>query len=63
MKCSKCDGCGKVANTDDQEPWSAWMNLPLQSSAAVVMGLVRPIDCLACKGTGKARVHLGGREK
>ena len=51
-KCPKCDGCGKVANTDDQEPWTFWANLPLKSAAAVVMGLVRPTECPKCKGTG-----------
>ena len=51
-KCGKCDGCGKVADTDDQEPWTAWLNLPLGSSAAVVMGLVKPIPCPTCEGSG-----------
>lgn len=51
-KCMKCDGCGKVANTDDQEPWSQWANLPLQSATAVVAGLVKPIECPECCGSG-----------
>lgn len=53
MKCQKCDGCGKVANTEDQEPWTVWMNLPLQSAGAVILGIVKPITCPYCKGTGK----------
>ena len=53
MKCPKCDGCKQVANTDDQEPWSVWEELPAQSKVAVVMGLVRPITCSKCNGTGE----------
>ena len=53
-KCKTCDGCGKVADTDDREPWTFWANLPAQSATAVLMGLVKPINCPACKGTGIA---------
>jgi hypothetical protein len=52
-KCQKCDGCGKVADTEDEEPWSAWMSLPLQSSATVLMGLVKPKTCPRCGGAGQ----------
>ena len=52
-KCRQCDGCGKVADTKDQEPWTAWTSLPLQSAGAVVAGLVKPIECPACGGTGE----------
>lgn len=51
-KCGRCDGCGKVANTRRAEPWSAWLNLPLKSAAAVTAGIVRPMTCPACGGTG-----------
>ena len=54
-KCQACDGCGKVANTDDKEPWTVWANLPVKSAAAVIMGLVKPIPCDECGGTGKRR--------
>lgn len=53
MKCPKCNGEGKVANSIDQEPWSAWANLPPGSDLAVVVGLVKPIECPRCKGTGE----------
>jgi hypothetical protein len=52
--CEKCDGCGQVANSDDQEPWTAWLKLPLESSLAVLVGLVKPIECPTCKGTGQS---------
>ena len=34
--CPKCDGCGQVADTEDQEPWSAWAALPLRSAGAEI---------------------------
>lgn len=52
-KCLKCDGCGQVADSQDQEPWSFWMDLPLKSAAAVVLGLVKPITCPTCNGSGQ----------
>ena len=51
--CAKCAGCGQVANTTDQEPWQRWLDLPVQSGAAVVMGLVKPMACPVCGGTGQ----------
>jgi hypothetical protein len=48
--CDRCDSCGQVANSDDQEPWTVWLDLPLRSAAAVLIGLVRPIPCPACQG-------------
>ncbi len=51
-KCLKCGGCGQVADTEDQEPWSYWLELPLQSATAVLLGIVKPIDCPECSGTG-----------
>ena len=52
-KCKKCNGCGKVANDEDQTPWTYWLKIPLESSAAVLMGLVKPVECPKCKGTGE----------
>jgi len=47
--CPRCKGCGQIADTDQGEPWSDWLDLPLRSSVAVVVGLVRPIPCPACQ--------------
>lgn len=55
-KCGRCDGCGRLANTEDREPWTAWTSLPVDSAIAVVMGLVRPEPCDACGGTGEVDV-------
>jgi hypothetical protein len=53
--CPRCEGCGQQADTDDREPWTAWTSLPLRSSAAVLAGLVKPVPCDACGGTGRTR--------
>lgn len=58
--CPRCAGCGKIANTEDGEAWTHWLALPLQSSAAVLMGIVRPIVCPACSGSGKKTPAIGG---
>jgi hypothetical protein len=52
-KCPRCDGCGKISDGEHGEPWSVWMAMPLQSSAAVLFGIIKPIPCPACGGTGK----------
>ncbi|WP_458317128.1 hypothetical protein [Mycolicibacterium brisbanense] len=51
--CQKCMGDGQIANDDEGSPWSAWANLPAGSDLAVRMGLVRPVECPDCNGTGK----------
>ena len=51
-KCQKCEGCGKVANDADGTPWTFWLELPVKASLAVVAGLVRPVTCPECKGSG-----------
>ncbi len=48
--CDKCNGCGKIANSKDGEPWTEWANLPPGSDVAVKMGLVKPIECPQCYG-------------
>ena len=56
MKCGNCDGCGRIADSDAGEPWSEWMELPVGSSAAVIAGIVKPIKCAYCDGSGKRPV-------
>ena len=51
--CRRCDGCGQIANSDDGEAWVIWEELPAPSNLAVQMGLVKPIPCPDCDGTGK----------
>lgn len=52
QRCDRCMGCGKIADSDDGEPWSDWEALPPGSDAAVKLGLVKPIPCPDCGGTG-----------
>lgn len=52
-ECARCDGCGRVADSEHEEPWTAWMSLPLRSSLAVLTGMVRPKPCPECGGTGE----------
>lgn len=50
--CVRCLGCGQVANSEDAEPWSAWADLPPGSDLAVRAGLVKPVPCPECGGSG-----------
>lgn len=52
-KCPQCEGGGRVADTEGHEPWTFWSELPPGSDIAVQMGLVRPIECPLCHGTGR----------
>lgn len=53
MECSKCAGCGRIANDEEGTPWKYWEELPIKSAAAVIMGIVKPLTCPDCKGTGQ----------
>jgi DnaJ-class molecular chaperone len=52
-KCDECNGCGFLADSEDQEPWSFWQQVPLQSAAVVLTGVVKPKVCDKCKGMGR----------
>ena len=53
MKCPKCHGCGQIADTDREEPWADWLALPMQSAAAVLLGVIKPRACPRCAGSGE----------
>lgn len=53
--CPKCEGCGRIANSEDGEPWRFWEKLPWGNDAAVRLGYVKPIPCPCCGGSGVAR--------
>jgi hypothetical protein len=48
--CPRCRGCGQIANTEQQEPWSYWEQLPEASKVAIRLGIVAPIPCPDCRG-------------
>jgi RecJ-like exonuclease len=52
MECPKCSGEGRIANSEDGEPWSQWEKLPPGSDIAVKIGLIKPIVCPNCDGKG-----------
>lgn len=62
-KCDKCDGCGEIANDDDGTPWKYWQEMPAQSALAVAMGLVRPVECPECRGTGVKQNPAGEAQR
>lgn len=51
--CQFCWGSGKVTDGDDPEPWPIWAALRGPASAAVTLGIVYPVNCPKCEGTGK----------
>lgn len=53
VPCPRCKGCGQLANTDTQEPWTDWTSVPIGSALAVFLGLVEPIPCTECGGKGE----------
>jgi hypothetical protein len=60
--CLKCRGCGLIANSKDREPWLDWTSLPLQSSLAVLLGIVRPVPCPECGPRPGDLVEYCGRK-
>lgn len=55
--CTTCDGCGRVANDEDMTPWSLWEAMPAASKLAINMGLVRPVTCPDCAGSGRGTAN------
>lgn len=50
-KCSQCLGWKRV-DDGEQQSWKYWAELPEQSKVAIKIGLVKPVECPLCKGTG-----------
>jgi len=49
--CEQCLGWKRVDNAE-QQSWKYWAELPEQSALAVRIGLVKPVECPRCHGTG-----------
>lgn len=50
--CRRCLGWKRIANSDDGESWKYWAGLSPGADLAVRMGIVRPVECPKCGGTG-----------
>lgn len=51
--CQRCLGWKRVANSDDGESWKYWAELRPPENLAVTLGVVRPVVCPRCGGTGR----------
>jgi hypothetical protein len=56
MPCVRCHGCGRIANSDDGEAWTYWEQLKPGEDLAVRAGIVKPIPCPTCGGSGSIEV-------
>jgi len=50
--CKRCLGWKRIANSDEGESWKYWAELPPPSNLAVQVGLVYPLTCPRCEGSG-----------
>lgn len=50
--CERCLGWKHIDDGDEGISWKYWIELPAQSRIAVTLGLVRPVVCPRCGGTG-----------
>ena len=50
--CTQCEGWKRVASGDDPVTWKAWAEIPPPSNLAVQLGMVYPVTCPRCEGTG-----------
>ena len=50
--CKECLGWKRIADGDEGGSWKHWAELPPPSNLAVQLGLVKPIECPRCQGTG-----------
>jgi len=51
--CTLCEGWKRVDNGDDPVSWKDWEGLPYANALAIRLGIVKPIRCPRCNGTGK----------
>lgn len=51
--CKRCLGWKQIADSENGESWKLWAELPVPSNLAVVIGLVKPIACPRCYGSGR----------
>lgn len=52
-RCPKCEGCGQVADNQERTAWARWLDEPHLPES----GLVQPMPCPKCFGTGARQVR------
>jgi hypothetical protein len=50
--CELCLGWKRVDDGEEPVSWKAWAEIPPPHNIAVQLGLVRPVECPRCEGTG-----------
>ena len=50
--CKQCEGWGKIDDGDEGVSWGIWAGLPPGADLAVRLGVVNPITCPRCEGSG-----------
>ena len=50
--CKHCLGWKRVDDSDEHISWKYWAELPSPSNISVQLGIVKPIECPRCHGTG-----------
>jgi hypothetical protein len=51
--CRRCLGWKRIADSQEGESWKYWAELTPPENIAVTLGVVRPVVCPRCGGTGK----------
>lgn len=49
--CTQCLGWKQVAS-ESKESWKYWAELPAPSNLAAQLGIVYPVECPRCHGSG-----------
>lgn len=50
--CERCLGWKRIDDGDEGVSWKYWAELPTPSNIAIQLGIVKPITCPHCNGTG-----------
>ena len=51
-RCKRCLGWKRIANDEEGLPWKYWAELPSPENLAVVAGIIVPVECPHCMGSG-----------
>lgn len=60
--CGRCEGCGRIANMEPMLPWTHYMKTGMDRAGPATFGVLRPVPCPECQGTGRKRSPIGEPE-